>query len=253
MQAEERRLSILNAARSAGTVAVTDLAWRFKVAKETVRRDLALLEKEGLIRRTHGGARPVESTRFMASPPPSVAPHTPARARIATAAVGLLGEAGTVFVDEGLTGQLIARALPRDRDLTVVTASLAAAHALGDAGRITVLLLGGQVRHTTLATGGREAVRMLRGFVTDLAYLSADGVSRDRGLTVSDPAVAALKTQVVRGSRRRVLTVAHLAFGGLGPCRFAGVHDMEAIVTTAGLPPVEAQRYALLGPRVLSV
>ncbi|MFI2209560.1 DeoR/GlpR family DNA-binding transcription regulator [Streptomyces sp. NPDC020141] len=252
MRPEERRLSILDMARSTGAVAVTDLASRFRVARETVRRDLALLEREGLIRRTHGGARPAAGIGFM-TPAASPALDTPTRTKIAAAAAGLLGEAGTVFVDEGLTGQLIARALPRDRDLTVVTPSLPAVHALRDAGRITVLLLGGPVRHTTLATGGREAARMLGGFVTDLAYLGADGVSRDSGLTVFDPASAALKAEAVSLSRRRVLTVAHMAFGGVGPCRFAGVRDVESIVTTAGLPSVEAQRYALLGPRVLAV
>ncbi|GLF93275.1 DeoR/GlpR family DNA-binding transcription regulator [Streptomyces yaizuensis] len=253
MDAEERRLRILQVTRSTGAVAVAELAARFTVAPETVRRDLRALAEEGLISRTHGGARPVESTGSSTPPPSRALRDAPALTRIAAAAVSLLGAAETVFVDEGFTARLIARALPRDRPLTVVTASLTAAHALGDTERITVLLLGGRVRGATLATSGGQAARMLGGFVVDLAYLDADGVSREHGLTVFDPAVAEVRAQAVRGSRRRILAAAATAFGGVGPCRFADVRDVEAIVTGAGVPAAEAQRYSLLGPRVLSV
>ncbi|MER5770816.1 DeoR/GlpR family DNA-binding transcription regulator [Streptomyces sp. NPDC001985] len=253
MDAEERRLRILHLTRGAGAVAVADLAARFTVARETVRRDLTVLENEGLIRRTHGGAHPVGRAEPPRPLPPRAAADAPARARIAAAAAGLLGPAETVFIDEGVTQQLIARALPRERALTVVTPSLTAAHALGDAERFTVLLLGGRVRAATLATADREAARMLAGFVIDLAYLGGGGVSREHGLTVTDPLVAAVRSQVVRGSRRRVLVAAHTAFGRVRRCRYAAVRDLEAIVTDTDVPRTEVRRYSLLGPRVLPV
>lgn len=232
---------------------MSELAAGFGVARETIRRDLNLLEQEGLIRRSHGGARPLESAGFESTLVERTTRNVPQKTRIADAAVQLLREAETVFINEGFTPQLIAAALPHDRPLTVVTASLAVARILADAERTTVLLLGGRVRPSTLATVDHWASRMLAGLAIDLAYVGANGISREHGLTTPDPAVGEVKSLAVRGSRRRVLVGAHTKFGTVGFCRFAEVRDVEAIVTDTGLPSSEAQRYSLLGPQVIRV
>ncbi|MDQ0988592.1 DeoR/GlpR family DNA-binding transcription regulator [Streptomyces sp. V2I9] len=252
MDTEERRRGILDTARRDGVVGVNALADRFKVAKETVRRDLHVLEEHGLVRRTHGGACPVESAGFETTLAVRTTRNVPQKSRIAAAA-DLLGDAETVFVDEGFTPQLVAEALPQDRPLTVVTASLPVATSLAGVENTSVLLLGGRVRGSTMATVDHWASRMLAGFVIDLAYLGANGISREYGLTTPDPAVAEVKAQALRSSRRRVFVGIHSKFGAVSFCRFAGVADFEAIVTDAGLPSAEAQRYSLLGPQVIRV
>ncbi|MFE6130910.1 DeoR/GlpR family DNA-binding transcription regulator [Streptomyces sp. NPDC056437] len=251
MDTEERRRGILDTARRDGSVDVTALAGLFRVAKETIRRDLHALEEHGLVRRTHGGAYPVESAGFETTLAVRTTRHVPQKSRIAAA--DLLGDAETVFVDEGFTPQLVAEALPRDRPLTVVTASLAVATVLADAEKIAVLLLGGRVRGGTMATVDHWATRMLADFVIDLAYVGANGISREYGLTTPDPAVSEVKAQAMRSSRRRVFTGIHTKFGAVSFCRFADVGDFEAIVTDAALPSAEAQRYSLLGPQVVRV
>ncbi|MEV0259889.1 DeoR/GlpR family DNA-binding transcription regulator [Streptomyces sp. NPDC050617] len=253
MNTEERRRGILQLARRTGGVDVTGLAADFKVAKETIRRDLHVLEEHGLVRRTHGGAYPVESSGFETTLAVRTTQLVPQKTRIAAAAARLLSDAETVFIDEGFTPQLIAGALPRDRPLTVVTASLACAQALADAEKATVLLLGGRLRSGTMATVDHWATKMLAGFVIDLAFIGANGISREHGLTTPDPAVSEVKAQAVRGSRRRVFAGVHTKFGAVSFCRFADVADVEAIVTDTGLPPAEAQRYTLLGPQVIRV
>lgn len=253
MSAEERQREIVGAARRAGSVDVGELAAALGVARETVRRDLRVLESHGLLRRTHGGAYPVESAGFETTLAFRTTMHVPEKRRIAAAAAELLGEAETVFVDEGFTPQLIAEALPRDRQLTVVTASLAAAGALAGAEGCTVLLLGGRLRGGTLATVDHWTTRMLSGFVIDLAFLGANGISREHGLTTPDPAVGEVKAQAIRSARRRVFAGMHTKFGAVSFCRFARVGDFEAIVTTTGLPAPEAHRYSLQGPQVIRV
>ncbi|MGW0470707.1 DeoR/GlpR family DNA-binding transcription regulator [Streptomyces coeruleorubidus] len=251
MDAEERRRGILESARRSGSVDVGKLAADLGVSKETVRRDLNRLEGHGLVRRTHGGAHAVESAGFETTLAFRTTMHVPEKSRIAAAAAELLGDAETVFVDEGYTPQLIAAALPRDRPLTVVTSSLATAGDLASAEHITVLLLGGRVRGGTPATVAPWVVRMLSCFVIDLAYVGANGISREFGLTTPEPAVGAVKTQVMRAARRRVFSGVHTKFGAASFCRFADVAEFEAIVTDAGLPAAEAQRYSLLGPEVI--
>ncbi|AYA19358.1 DeoR/GlpR transcriptional regulator [Streptomyces alfalfae] len=256
MTAEERQRRIVNAARASGSVDVTELAARLGVAKETVRRDLRALEDHGLVRRTHGGAYPVESAGFETTLAFRTTMHVPEKRRIAAAAAELLGDAETVFVDEGFTPQLIAEALPQvagGRPLTVVTASLATAGVLAEAENITVLLLGGRVRPGTLATVDHWTTRMLAGFVIDLAYIGANGISREHGLTTPDPAVSEVKAQAIRASRRTVFPGVHTKFGATSFCRFAGIGELETIVTSTRLPASEAHRYSLLGPQVLRV
>jgi DeoR/GlpR family transcriptional regulator of sugar metabolism len=188
MDADERRRSILELARRTGSVDVGKLSADFGVAKETVRRDLRVLEEHGLVRRTHGGAYPVESAGFETTLAFRETMHVPEKSRIAAAAGELAGDAETVFIDEGFTPQLIAQALPRDRPLTVVTASLATAGVLATREHTTVLLLGGRLRGGTMATVGHWATHMLAGFVIDLAFVGANGISREYGLTTPDPA-----------------------------------------------------------------
>lgn len=253
MGAEERQREIVGTARRAGSVDVARLADELGVAKETIRRDLRALESHGLVRRTHGGAYPVESAGFETSLAFRTTMHVPEKRRIAAAAADLLGEAETVFVDEGFTPQLVAEALPRERQLTVVTASLATAGALAEVENFSVLLLGGRVRGRTLATVDHWTTKMLAGFVIDLAFIGANGVSREHGLTTPDPAVSEVKAQAIRASRRRVFAGAHTKFGAVSFCRFAEVGDLEAIVTSTGLSGSEAQRYSLRGPQVIRV
>lgn len=253
MNTEERQHRILSQARRDGAVDVAKLAADLAVAPETIRRDLRQLEKHGLVRRTHGGAYPVETARFETTLAMRTTRHVPEKRRIAAAAAELLGDAETVFVDEGFTPQLIAEALPADRALTVVTASLSTAAMLSTSTSTTVLLLGGRVRGRTLATVDHWATRMLAGFVIDLAFVGANGISREHGLTTPDPAVADVKSQVVRVARRRVFAGVHTKFGVSSFCRFAEVTDFDTIVTDTALPALEAHRYSLLGPQVIRV
>ncbi|UQI45666.1 DeoR/GlpR family DNA-binding transcription regulator [Streptomyces sp. HU2014] len=253
MEAEERRHRIVGTARRDGSVNVAELAAHLGVAKETVRRDLRVLEDHGLVRRTHGGAYPVESAGYESAPAPRTRTHAAERTRIAAGAAALLGDAESVFVDEGRTPRLIAAALPRERPLTVVTASLATAALLAARDNVTVMLLGGRVRGETMATVDHWAARMLAGLVIDLAYIGADGISWEYGLTTPDPAVSEVKRQAVRVSRRRVFSGVCTKFGAVSFCRFAEPAEFEALVTDTRLPRSEAHRYSLLGPQVLRV
>ncbi|WP_461297015.1 DeoR/GlpR family DNA-binding transcription regulator [Streptomyces harbinensis] len=253
MTAEERQRAIVGAARRAGSVEVGALAEELGVAKETVRRDLRALEAHGLLRRTHGGAYPVESAGFETTLAFRSTMHVPEKRRIAAAAAELTGEAETLFIDEGYTPQLIAESLPRDRSLTIVTASLAIAGHLATVPGFNVLLLGGRVRGGTLATVDHWTTRMLSGFVIDLAFIGANGISREHGLTTPDPAVSEVKQQAVRASRRRVFAGVHTKFGAASFCRFASVTDLDVIVTSTNLSTAEAHRYSLQGPQVIRV
>jgi DeoR/GlpR family transcriptional regulator of sugar metabolism len=251
MKADERQRQILIRARADGRVDVGSLATDLDVAAETVRRDLRELVGRGVLQRVHGGAYPVESAGFESNIKHRSTSLVGEKRRIAAAAVERLHGAETVYIDEGVTPQFVAEAMRPENPVTVVTSSLLAAGALADASNITVLLLGGRMRGRTLATVDHWAVRMLQDLVIDLAFLGANGISRDHGLTTPDPAVAAVKGEVVARSRRRVFVGLHTKFGAASFCRFADVSDFEVLVTDTGLSTGEARRFSVLGPQVV--
>lgn len=248
---DERQQQILSRARTDGRVEVGSLALELAVAPETVRRDLRMLVDRGVLQRVHGGAVPVESAGFETSLSERVSSHVSEKRRIAVAAAQRLHGAETVYIDEGVTPQFVAEELREAGPLTVVTSSLMAAGALADYPAITVLLLGGRMRGRTMATVDHWALRMLRELVIDLAYIGANGISREHGLTTPDPAVAAVKGEVVARARRRIFIGVHTKFGASSFCRFAELSDFEALVTGTELSPAEAHRYAALGPHVV--
>ena len=251
MEADERLQQILLRARTDGRVEVTSLAEDLQVAAETVRRDLRQLVDRGVLQRVHGGAYPVESAGFESNVEHRSTSLVPEKHRIATAAAARLNGAETVYVDEGVTPQFVAEALRPESPITVVTSSLLAAGALADAPNVTVLLLGGRLRGRTMATVDHWATRMLEELVIDLAYLGANGISREHGLTTPDPAVAAVKSKVVARARRRVFVGSHTKFGVASFCRFADIADFEVLVTDTGLSADKAHRLEVLGPQVI--
>ena len=253
-QGEERRRLILAHARGAGHIAVTDIADELDVAAETVRRDLKVLEDHGLLRRTHGGAYPVEGAGFESNIAHRSESWVPEKRRIAVAAAEQLGPAETVYLDEGFTPQLVAQELVGlGRPLTVVTSSLGTASLLAASASINVILLGGRVRGRTLATVDHWATAMLADLVIDLAVMGANGVTRDRGLTVPDSAVAAVKAKAMAVSRRKVFVGIHTKFGVTSFCRFSDVADFETLITDTTLSAHESHRYSALGPQVIRV
>ncbi|MCW2855501.1 MAG: DeoR family transcriptional regulator [Marmoricola sp.] len=228
------------------------MAAELDVSNETVRRDLKVLEAQSLVRRHHGGAIPVETTGFESTLDMRSGHSVPEKQRIAVAAVNLLDEAESLFLDEGYTPYLVAeKLLVHPQNLTIVTASLQIAGLLAAGSGHTVLLLGGLVRGTTLATVEHWAIGMLRDFNFNVAIVGANGISREGGLTTPDPRVAAVKAAALQASQRRIFVGIHTKFGVTSFCRFGDVEDLEAIVTETALPPREANMLSALGPKVI--
>lgn len=255
MEADERQRQILARARNDGRVQVSVLADDLQVAPETVRRDLRQLVERGMLQRVHGGAHPVESAGYESTVTYRSSSMIAEKRRVAAAAASRLEGAESVYIDEGITPRLVAEAIAVNMlpgaKLTVVTSSLLAAGAIAEDPNITVVLLGGRLRGLTMATVDHWATRMLKELVIDLAYLGANGISREHGLTTPDPAVAAVKAQVVASSRRRIFVGVHSKFGVSSFCRFADIPDFEALVTDTGVSAADAHRYSVMGPPVV--
>lgn len=251
MYAEERQQAILLKARTDGRVDVVGLAEELGVTTETVRRDLTVLERAGLVRRVHGGAIPVERLGFEPALSARVAVMTAEKERIAKAALAELPEEGSVIIDAGTTTGRLVEILPTDRELTVVVNSPPLAAALAVRSNLTVLMLGGRVRGRTLATVDDWALAPLARLCVDVAFIAANGVSAARGLTTPDVVEASVKRAMVGAARRTVLLADHTKFGNDCLARFADLSEIDVLITDTGLDDETAADAEQAGPRVV--
>jgi DeoR family fructose operon transcriptional repressor len=233
--ASQRRQAIITRLRADGRVDAADIAARLGVTPETVRKDLIGLERQGLLRRVHGGAVPVEELSFE----PAVSTRTyftEEKTRIATAALAHLPAGGAVLVDAGSTTARLAELFPVDRALTVYTNTLPIALTLINRPLLTVHILGGRVRPLTLAGVDDWAARALSEINVDVAFLGANAISVERGLTTPDPAEAAIKRLMLASARRRILLADHSKIGAVSLCKHADLSDIDLLITDTGVP-----------------
>src|SRR4051812_24802957 len=177
MYAEERQRHIAAAPRAAGRVDVAELSAELKVTAETIRRDLTVLERAGVLRRVHGGAIPVERLGFEPALATRNEVMTGEKERIAKAALAELPEEGSVIIDAGSTTARLAEALPAGRGLAGLVNSPPLATALASRANLTVMILGGRVRGRTMATVDDWDLRPLRQVHVDVAFMATNGLS----------------------------------------------------------------------------
>jgi DeoR family fructose operon transcriptional repressor len=251
MYAEERHQLIVERARADGRVDVAALAARFDVTSETVRRDLTLLERQGLLRRVHGGAIPVERLGFE----PGLASRDAAQAgekeRIAKAALAELPAEGVVLLDAGTTTARLAEILPTDRELTVVTNALPVATTLSVRPNLTVHLVGGRLRSRTLAAVDDWALRQLADIYVDVAFVGTNGCSVERGLTTPDQGESAVKRAMIAAARRTVVLADHTKIGVDYFARFGSLDEIDALITDSGVDEELAGQIEATGVRVV--
>lgn len=227
----ERQREIASLAVQFGRVEVADLAQRFSVTTETIRRDLSELQGHRLVRRVHGGATPWETSGF--EPLLSVRNdlHGTEKRRLAAAAIRELPESGSVIVDSGSTLSAFAQAVPAATALRMVTNSLLIAQLLVERTDADVIVLGGKVRKNTMAMVDSEAIAAVEPLHVDTLFISSDGLAPSHGLTTPYREEAALKQAMIRSARRVVALVDHSKFGQEHFIRFAAWSDVDVLIT----------------------
>ena len=237
MYAEERQQAIAQLVTETGRWSVNDLAARFTVTTETVRRDLSSLERMGLVRRVHGGAVAGDRLAVIdtALGERDVA-HAEQKDRIAQAAlVQLPAPGGSILLDAGTTTSRFAGALPADLHLVVMTHAVPIAARLASRANLELHLLPGRVRATTQAAVGADTVAALADLRADVAFVGTNGLTLDHGLSTPDPEEAAVKRAMVRAARRVVVLADSSKSGVESPVRFATLEQVDVLVTDDGI------------------
>lgn len=247
--ADERRRALAEAVRTHGRLEVAAAAAELGTSMETIRKDLIVLESQGLLRRVHGGAVGVRSLTFE----PDIGSRTEnlgEKKRIAARALDALPQEGAIFIDAGSTTQLFAELLSAGTGLQVFTNALTVAGALARNHFENCHTVGGRVRPNSLAEVGSLAQRVFDEYRFDVAFVGTNAASFTRGLCTPDPEEAAIKRAIIASSERVVLLADHTKFGHDSLVKYAELGDVDVVITGTELADVHRTALAEAGVEV---
>jgi DeoR family fructose operon transcriptional repressor len=231
--AAERQQAMTQLVHERGRISVVELAERYDVTTETIRRDLSMLEDRHLIRRVHGGAVTADAlTLIEAGLPDRDVSRIEQKQRIAAAAVDLLPRAdSTVILDAGSTTVRLSRLLPPNLRMTVITHAVPIAAQLAGSPQIELHVLPGRVRRHTHAAVGTETIEALEQIRADLAFLGTNGLTVEHGLSTPDRTEAAVKRAIIERAHRNVVLADSSKIGVERTIRFGELSDIDTLVT----------------------
>jgi DeoR family fructose operon transcriptional repressor len=249
MFAEQRKQRILLALQRRQAVSVLDLGRALRASPASIRRDLADLERAGLLKRTHGGA----VSAHVAAVEPSLAEkedrYQEQKAAIAAVAASFVKEGDTILLDAGSTTRQIARELRERRRITIVTNALNIAWELASSD-VEIVLTGGQLRRNVLSQVGPLAEQALGMLHVDKLFLAANGVDLEKGVTTPNLIEARTKQAMVASATEVILVVDHSKFGVVTFGRICPIERLHHLITDAAVPPSTVQALEQRGVRV---
>ena len=249
----QRAITDLLAGVGRRRVSVGVISDHLGVTAETVRRDLDVLERRGLVRRVHGGAELARSTPFETALAARHAEQLPDKIAIARRIVQELPSEGVLILDSGSLTYVVAQMIPSDRNLTVVTNNLPAAQLLADHPNLRIMTLPGMIRGITSAAVDSRTQQRLGTLSADVAVVGVNGLTSAAGLTTTNPEEAAVKRAMILAARRRILPVISGKVGRNSFCSFASVYEVDMIVTDRGASTELITELGAAGPEVVVV
>jgi DeoR family fructose operon transcriptional repressor len=232
--AKERQNEIIEYVNATGSAKIGDLANRFDVTKETIRRDLNHLQDIGAIERSHGGATPVSS--FAPVPIETrTDENRPLKLALCAKALELIPEKAVIYLDAGSTIQCMAQLLSQKSGYTIVTNSINTAYFLNN-GNNTMILTGGQLNPNNMSTEGFQTTNLINSIKVDIAFLGTSGFKGHQGPAVMEFSDAQVKQAIIPQSKI-VAVISDSSKAGLCPLvQYASWRDIDYLISDRSLP-----------------
>jgi len=232
----ERRLKIIDLLQEKGMVVVSELSNLLSVTEETIRQDLRDLEKEGLLKRTYGGAIATNRINSEISFKERERKHRKEKQAIGKAAARLIKDKDNLMVDASTTVLQVVKNLGVKKGLTVITPSLAVVLELANDSKVTVISTGGIFHAKSFSYVGSLAEYAARNYHVDKLFLGAKGVT-GAGLTDSYEREAELKKVMIESAEEVFLLVDSSKFGKIALVNIAPLEVIDKVITDEGIPP----------------
>lgn len=237
MSSGQRRDQILAYLSARDRSSVGELSQFLGVSEVTVRKDLDLLEAQGLLTRVHGGAVVSGRGRLELYFAAREQDHLEEKRRIAQAAAALIQSGQRIFLDASTTALQIARLIKDREDLIVVTNGLYTALELNFCAGITTIVVGGTMRRRSSSLVGGLHDGALQRLRVEIGFLGARGITAEDGLMESEIDEAQLKQQIVNASQEVVGIIDSSKFGTIAFSAFALPREIDRIITDDNAPP----------------
>ena len=234
--ADERMRRVLELLEERDAVSVTELSRGFSVSEVTIRNDLALLARQGLVARVRGGARALQRGQSEISFDVRLQVEAAAKRAIARAAAAMVADGEAVALDSSTTAFYIALELRDKRELVVVTNGLRLASALADAPGVSVIVPGGLVRTAAMSVVGDFASSVLRNTRIGHGFFGARGISADLGLMDLNPDEVKIKREMADVCERVVGVFDHTKWARSALFSFVPTERIDGIVTDEAAP-----------------
>lgn len=225
-----RQLDIVEVARDIGRVGVDDLARRFDVSPQTIRKDLNELCDRRVLSRTHGGAVIASGVANLSYEARRFVDRDEKRA-IGEAAAALIPDGTSLFIDIGTTTEEVAKALVGHQNMLVITNNLNVAMQLCRLETFEVIVAGGPVRRGDGAVVGEAAVDLIRQFKVDTAVIGTSAIDEDGSLLDFDYREVRVAKAIIENARRVVLVADRSKVGRFAPVRLARLDEIDVFVT----------------------
>ncbi len=235
MLADERRSLIMNELHSNGIVKVTELAKKFNITSETIRRDINLLQERKLVNKVYGGAVLAGSTIKDSLYSTRETLHAEEKAAIGRLTASLIHDQNTIMLGSGTTTLEIAKNIKHLNNLTVITNSIPVILELLPTG-MNIFCTGGAIGKVDLNMSDAFALDALKNYHVDTAFITALGVTQHAGVTCYTPEESLFAKQIKKQARQTVLTVDSSKFGHNSLVVQGQVHDYDIIITDSNIP-----------------
>ena len=250
MLAIERRSQILATLEAEKRVLVPELAKKYGVTEETIRRDLEKLENEGLLKKTYGGA--VKANNLSAEMPYKMRAETNKAQKlvIAEKILKLITPKENIILDASSTSVHIARRLKTMENLTIITNSVEILMECSSAININTVSTGGVLRCSSLSLVGGGAITVLNQLTADRAIISCKGLDFEKGVMESNLEEAEIKRTMAANAQELILAIDSSKFDRLS---FAKTLDFLQVHTVVSdyIPPKWAKFFSETGIRYL--
>lgn len=231
MFAELRRKEIAKLVQEKGTVTVEDLCAMYSVSAATIRNDLTELERVGALQRTHGGAIGHSFVNYEPTSQEKEIKNVVQKQAIARKAMEYIHPGDVIVLDTGTTTYELAKLVGKIANLTVITNDLKIACLLEQSNTITVILLGGTVRHQFHCTYGTSVVNALDALYVNTAFLATNGLSLRRGLSTPSMEIAEIKRKIISISDQVILLADSSKQGQESFASFAQLEEVNTLIT----------------------
>ncbi|MDR3708673.1 MAG: DeoR/GlpR family DNA-binding transcription regulator [Capsulimonadaceae bacterium] len=232
-----RRSSIVDIVQERGAARVDELAEMFQVSEVTIRNDLVLLERDGLLARDRGGAVTTSQLTTLLGFSQRATLNRDEKRRIGKAAAAMVSPGDTIILDAGTTVVEMVRFLDTITPLTVVTNAFNVVAELNALPEIEIIFLGGVVNRTASSTLGGLAEQALSGLVVQKAFLGTQALDAKFGLTDTTMEIAEVKRAMIAASRQTILLTDSSKWGHAGLVKVAPLSSMQTVITDSAIAP----------------